>query len=158
MSHNSAKIYGYIFKITRNVFNKKEIMETGQTFDTNITVLNENDGVTDLERSRTDPEALLKTYPEQESSREWISINNLDQFFTNVYNYHYYGGYKPIIYRRFADIIMITFTLIFSIILIAYVDWNLVFKCTEQDPCNSEIFVYRPKQLRLYMYIYTEYF
>ena len=90
-----------------------------------------------LSRSRTDPEEFLSHFPEQQSSREWISIGNLDEFFLNVYDYHSQKGYWPIIFNRISNILTIAFTIGFSVFLVLFVNWNGVINCGQSDKCSN---------------------
>lgn len=94
-----------------------------------------------LTRSRTDPQSFLDQFPEEQKSRKWMSISNLDDFFANVYKYHFEGGFWPILLSRISSILTIAFTIFFSTFLIAFVNWSLVlnYKCDGNGNCRSII-------------------
>lgn len=90
-----------------------------------------------LARSRSDPEEFLSHFPEQETSREWIKIKNLDEFLSNIYEYHSQKGFWPIIFNRISNIITIGFTIGFSVFLTLFVNWQSVIHCGNSDKCEK---------------------
>eukprot|EP01084_Bolivina_argentea_P178739 308916_1 len=85
-----------------------------------------------MTRSRTDPEKYLE-FEEPHSAREFVSIKNLDTYFTDIYDYHRQGGYCSIIYSKISNLITIAFTIVFSVFLVGFIDWKAVISCGNED-------------------------
>jgi len=77
-------------------------------------------------------EALLE---EKAVWNEWGPVVNLDIFFSNMYSFFYNRGLLSIIVAQLCTIISTGFTLIFSVFLIAYVDWEVLMQCHDEQSC-----------------------
>ncbi len=84
-------------------------------------------------RSRTDPEDFLQHFEETAHSREWVSINNLDSFFEQVYHYHNMKGFWSIVVTWISNIINVAFTIAFSVFLVGCVNWSFVLSCSNVE-------------------------
>ena len=94
-----------------------------------------------LTRSRTDPEKYLEDFEEEcvgTASREFLSIKNLDIYFENIYLYHKNGGFWSIIFSKISNLIIIAFTISFSVFLIGFINWEKLLKCGKKEICNDD--------------------
>jgi len=82
-----------------------------------------------LTRSRTDPDDYLHELEDPQSSREFVSIPNLDSYFVSVYEYHQHGGFWSIVLTRSSNLVIIAFTIAFSLFLVGFVNWDVVVHC-----------------------------
>ena len=64
-------------------------------------------------------------------------VNNIDEFFNNIYIYYHSKGYKNIILKGITDFTSLIFTLILSIFFY-YIDWNEIRQCDLKNfSCND---------------------
>ena len=63
-----------------------------------------------------------------------LYINN-DDFFKDLYNYYYYGGYFTIITTYITEILSLIFGIAFSIFVFALLEWGKILQCG----ANNEI-------------------
>jgi len=87
-------------------------------------------------RQRSDPDGYLEDFEEHRSEREFFSIKNLDAFLSNIYEYHRGGGFYPIVYSKISNLIIIAFTIAFSVLLVGFVNWHSVLNCGNDDRCK----------------------
>ena len=73
--------------------------------------------------------------PENEG---WASVSNLDVFFQSLYHYYYHRGLVPIIGRGVVESVTLLFTLLLSVFLFAYVDWQQLAQCTDESSCKDD--------------------
>ncbi|TKR86562.1 hypothetical protein L596_011134 [Steinernema carpocapsae] len=66
------------------------------------------------------------------SEQRWDHIEDLDQFFTRVYEYHQGGGFSCITLKHFLDLLLFVFIVSFPTFLTQCVDYSLLFKNTNQ--------------------------
>ena len=69
--------------------------------------------------------------------KERGTVANLDLFFTSLYNYYYHRGVVPIIGKGIVELISLFFTLWLSVFLIAYVDWQRLRSCKDEETCED---------------------
>jgi len=69
----------------------------------------------------------------------WGAVANLDLFFTSMYNYYYHRGIVPILGKGVVELISLFFTLWLSVFLFAYLDWKLLFSCTDKNSCLDSL-------------------
>mmetsp|Transcript_12819 Transcript_12819/g.27137 ORF Transcript_12819/g.27137 Transcript_12819/m.27137 type:complete len:1009 (+) Transcript_12819:43-3069(+) len=72
----------------------------------------------------------------------WGAVANLDLFFNSIYNYYYHGGLAPIIGSGIVELLSLFFTLWLSVFLFAYIDWNALASCTDEQSCNPDFHSY----------------
>ncbi|EJW74057.1 hypothetical protein WUBG_15036, partial [Wuchereria bancrofti] len=58
----------------------------------------------------------------------WDGVENLDQFFTRVYEYHQNGGYLCIVIKHILTLLQFIFVVWFVTFLQARVDYDVLFK------------------------------
>lgn len=64
-------------------------------------------------------------------------VNNIDEFFSNIYIYYHSKGYKNIILKGITDFTSLVFTLILSIFFY-YIDWSEIRQCDLKNfSCND---------------------
>lgn len=70
-------------------------------------------------------------------SQDWATVENLDQFFSRVYDYWDGKGFTNILMSRVLNIIALGFTITFSGLLLLLVNWSaLRAKCVEEETCD----------------------
>mmetsp|Transcript_15761 Transcript_15761/g.23199 ORF Transcript_15761/g.23199 Transcript_15761/m.23199 type:complete len:924 (-) Transcript_15761:113-2884(-) len=72
----------------------------------------------------------------------WGAVSNLDLFFSSLYSYYYHRGLMPILGTGIANLISLFVTLWLSIYLFAYIDWQEMAKCIDEQSCKSDFFDY----------------
>lgn len=71
---------------------------------------------------------------EKQKNKPKISMNN-DQFFKDLYEYYYCGGYFTIITTYITEILSLVFGITFSIFIFVLLDWGKILQCGS----NNEI-------------------
>ncbi|XP_071154798.1 autophagy-related protein 9A-like [Mytilus edulis] len=71
-----------------------------------------------------DRDFMIHVVPE---STRWNHIENLDDFFARVYNYHQRGGFGCMVIEDILQLIQFLFVVLFSIFLIDCVDYDVLF-------------------------------
>jgi len=69
----------------------------------------------------------------------WGMVANLDLYFTSLYNYYYHQGLAPIIGKGIVELITLFFTLVFSVFLIAYLNWSELLNCKDEESCGATL-------------------
>ena len=90
-----------------------------------------------LSRAKSDPDDYLNDFSHRSQGREFISIKNSDAYFQDLYLYHKNGGYWNIIYSKISNLVIIAFTITFSVFLIGFVSWSNVLKCGNAEQCQN---------------------
>ena len=68
------------------------------------------------------------------STRRWDHIENLDQFFTRVYEYHQRGGFACVAFAEALALIQFIFLVSFAAFLSQCVDYNVLFRNVQLSP------------------------
>ena len=72
------------------------------------------------------------------SSDELYPINDLDNFFCQVYKYWQSKGYKVIIFQGLAETCSVFFTTLFTSFLFLFVNWNgILLECKNEATCSE---------------------
>eukprot|EP01006_Ploeotia_vitrea_P037044 TRINITY_DN66083_c9_g5_i1.p1 TRINITY_DN66083_c9_g5~~TRINITY_DN66083_c9_g5_i1.p1 ORF type:complete len:906 (+),score=442.87 TRINITY_DN66083_c9_g5_i1:42-2759(+) len=71
--------------------------------------------------------------------RESFAVNNLDAFFTHVYQYFVENGFWPMIVSRLTNLLSLLFTILFSTFLLIYVDWSRLLRCADEENCVDAV-------------------
>ena len=93
----------------------------------------------------------------------WGAAANLDLFLTNLYQYFYHRGLKPIVCKGIVEIFTLFFSLFLSVFLMRYLDWKKLSTCKDEQSCNEDLVAYitdAPKLtwfVRGYIIIFTSY-
>ncbi len=69
-----------------------------------------------------------------QSTRRWDHIENLDQFFTRVYEYHQRGGFMCVAFAETFALIQFIFLVSFAAFLLQCVDYNVLFRNVQLSP------------------------
>jgi autophagy-related protein 9 len=59
-------------------------------------------------------------------------------FCQSLYNYYYQRGITPILGKGIADLVSLFVTLGLSVLLFAFVDWQELTKCTDEQSCKGK--------------------
>eukprot|EP00357_Protocruzia_adherens_P027133 CAMPEP_0115008128 /NCGR_PEP_ID=MMETSP0216-20121206/21694_1 /TAXON_ID=223996 /ORGANISM="Protocruzia adherens, Strain Boccale" /LENGTH=677 /DNA_ID=CAMNT_0002375409 /DNA_START=238 /DNA_END=2271 /DNA_ORIENTATION=+ len=86
------------------------------------------------------------------SMEKWDAIPDLDAFFTTVYQYYRFRGFKCAILYRLVDILSLSFTLGFCVLILCYINWTDILQCRDERSCDGiNIFIDQPfKEFGLY--------
>lgn len=76
--------------------------------------------------------------PLYEAEDEWKYINNLDHFFKELYSYYSSKGIAAIILSEVCGVISLGFTVVFSVFLIAFIDWTALAHCKDEHSCSAD--------------------
>ena len=95
-----------------------------------------------------------------------LIIEDLDEFFTNVYDYYYHKGYYNILTQTILDNMSFLFTINFFFITIFILDWRLIYKnCLLLKQCEinlQEIFnfsyFFSSKHLIMFYFLFLFYY
>ena len=60
-------------------------------------------------------------------------VRNLDRFFTSMYQYYVAKGLPAVILQQICGVVTLGFTISASIFLIAFVDWNNLTNCKDEQ-------------------------
>ncbi len=74
-----------------------------------------------------DPGVMIQIVPEAGKSK-WSHIDDLDSFFTKVYEYHQKHGFTVMMLQELLELIQFIFMIMFTVFLIECVDYPLLFK------------------------------
>ncbi|RXG68474.1 Autophagy-related protein 9A [Armadillidium vulgare] len=74
-----------------------------------------------------DPDTLIHVVPKSDKTR-WNHIEDLDNFFNRIYEYHQDGGFWCMVAKEVGKILSIIFTIVFSVFLYTDVDYQMLFK------------------------------
>lgn len=85
-----------------------------------------------------DPFVLLRPFRLAPPSDGWGAVANLDLFFTSLYSYYYNRGLLPIIGKGLVELVSLVITLVLSVFLFAYVDWNKLADCHDEATCANQ--------------------
>ena len=100
--------------------------------------------------------------PMNERNRSSIGhVSNLDHFFKNMYQYYISKGLPAIILSQLCSIASLSFTISFTIFLLAFIDWDAVLKCHDETTCDDlkHYFVQNPfQQSTFYTFLVVMYF
>jgi hypothetical protein len=80
--------------------------------------------------------------------KEIGTVANLDLFFTSLYNYYYHRGIVPIVGKGIVELVSLFFTLWLSVFLLAYVDWQELRSCTDEESCKDFFSLYIKEKVR----------
>lgn len=67
-------------------------------------------------------------------------VSNLDLYFQSLYHYFYNRGLVPIICKGIVELVTLFVTLVISVFLFAYVDWEALSACTDETTCQQDLF------------------
>ena len=79
---------------------------------------------------------LPDTDREDDDSHYRVAVN-LDQFFSDMYTHFYSHGLPAIILTQLCSLVSLCFTVVLSIILIGFVDWNKLLTCEDEATCHE---------------------
>jgi hypothetical protein len=95
-----------------------------------------------------DPGVMIQIVPEAGKSK-WSHIDDLDSFFTKVYEYHQKHGFTVMMLQELLELIQFIFMILFTVFLIECVDYPLLFKDKlPQDYKGEKLHLYQVVQLR----------
>jgi autophagy-related protein 9 len=61
----------------------------------------------------------------------------VDKFFTDMYQYYVAKGIGAVVLSEFCAVLTLAFTVCFSAFLLAFVDWNGLLQCHDEDTCQD---------------------
>lgn len=67
------------------------------------------------------------------------SIEDLDDYFKNLYQYHQQKGYYPMVVGKLASLFRTFFMVGFSTFFIAYLKWETMYECANQTLCEEKL-------------------
>ena len=89
-----------------------------------------------------DQEVMIHIVPEHGKSR-WSHIDDLDSFFTKVYEYHQKHGFTVMILQEILELLQFIFIVIFTVFMLECVDYPKLFKvCYPGDISNFKCFTF----------------
>eukprot|EP01113_Clastostelium_recurvatum_P036200 TRINITY_DN5132_c0_g1_i4.p1 TRINITY_DN5132_c0_g1~~TRINITY_DN5132_c0_g1_i4.p1 ORF type:complete len:728 (-),score=130.50 TRINITY_DN5132_c0_g1_i4:39-2180(-) len=91
------------------------------------------EGVSHPDNISLNPNAFLETHNDSRTQ----SIPHLDQFLTRVYAYFLGKGFYPILLGRILNLFALLFIMFFSTLVLAWIDWSLVFSGNKLGPAIS---------------------
>ncbi|KJE90584.1 hypothetical protein CAOG_01880 [Capsaspora owczarzaki ATCC 30864] len=71
------------------------------------------------------------SWADADSSSQWYAVQDLDQFFHDIYKYHEGKGFRNIVLARILKLFVLAFTVCFAVFLIACVDYDEIFETHE---------------------------
>lgn len=84
-------------------------------------------------RGNSASESLLHSYGEKGAEQ----IVNMDKFFADMYQYYVSRGIGAVVLSEFCAVLTLGFTVCFSAFLLAFVDWNGLLQCHDEDTCQN---------------------
>ncbi|PAV75132.1 hypothetical protein WR25_13595 [Diploscapter pachys] len=87
------------------------------------------DGLTNLENGTTirNPGGGLMSSSSRSQDQRWDHIQNLDEFFTRIYEYHQGGGFRCIALKRALDLVQFIFIVFLSTFVTQCIDYDVLF-------------------------------
>ncbi len=82
---------------------------------------------TDNEDEDFPPQFHLLGNDQQELKSRWSHIDDLDEFFTRVYQYHQNHGMPSLVFLEILNLFQILFLAVFSIFMFECIDYNTLF-------------------------------
>ncbi len=125
--------------------------------------LHDNNNDNNNDRNEATPYIHLPTFdprsfpaPENDG---WASIGDLDVYFQSLYHYYYHRGWIPILTRGVTELMTITFTFLFSILVFVFIDWPRLSFCIDESSCQSNFIQHyirrRPFQTNQFWTLYS---
>lgn len=81
---------------------------------------------------------------EETDPMRWNNQKNPDNFFRNVYYYYENHGLPAIILSQVCLTFSLAFTIGLSIFMIAFINWNGIINCSDEETCSADDFVKNP--------------
>ena len=81
---------------------------------------------------------MIHIVPEHGKSR-WSHIDDLDSFFTKVYEYHQKHGFNVMMVQEILELLQFIFIVFFTVFLVEGVDYPKLFK-VERETFQNDIF------------------
>eukprot|EP00538_Stauroneis_constricta_P012878 CAMPEP_0119548922 /NCGR_PEP_ID=MMETSP1352-20130426/2733_1 /TAXON_ID=265584 /ORGANISM="Stauroneis constricta, Strain CCMP1120" /LENGTH=1250 /DNA_ID=CAMNT_0007594331 /DNA_START=406 /DNA_END=4157 /DNA_ORIENTATION=- len=81
----------------------------------------------------------ISPFPQRPENDGWGAVPNVDLFLSQLYHYYYNRGFVPIVCKGMLEITTMSMTLGLSVLLLAYVDWNRVWECHDEDTCLANV-------------------
>ena len=97
----------------------------------------QSDNNNDFEEEEHGAFVLLKRLKLLPKNDGYAYVSDLDAFFTSLYTYYYMRGLGSIIGKGIVELISLFFTLWLSLILFAYIDWNELRQCNDEQTCQE---------------------
>mmetsp|Transcript_9901 Transcript_9901/g.16301 ORF Transcript_9901/g.16301 Transcript_9901/m.16301 type:complete len:1086 (-) Transcript_9901:92-3349(-) len=79
------------------------------------------------------PRALF----ENANQIEIYSVKEADKFFHRMYSYYVAKGIGAILLSEFCSIVSLGFTIIFSVFLLGFVNWQTLLDCHDEESCHE---------------------
>lgn len=82
-------------------------------------------------------------------------VRNLDRFFTSMYQYYVAKGLPAIILQQVCGTVTLGFTICFSVFLIAFIDWNRLSQCKDEESCRGNFIIVNPLAESSFMFAFV---
>jgi autophagy-related protein 9 len=83
--------------------------------------------------------------------RAFPTVFFLAVYFSSLYSYYYHRGFVPILTKGVVDLVGLFFTLLLSVFLFAFVNWDELLKCIDEASCHPHFSAYLHSQpFRIY--------
>eukprot|EP00435_Cladocopium_sp_Y103_P032354 s2230_g8.t1 len=71
------------------------------------------------------------------STTGWQAPQDLQKFLEGFYQYFEVKGFRGIVALHFSHIIALSFTIVFSFVLLFLIDWEAILSCDSEESCQS---------------------
>lgn len=84
---------------------------------------------------------------------------DMDQFFQDMYFYYVSKGIGAIVLSQFCELVTLGFTVIFSVFMLGFVDWEMLVRCHDEETCASSLVFINPfidstSKFRFFLLVY----
>jgi len=73
------------------------------------------------------PSNNIQIFPHHKSGQRWNHIEDLDEFFTRIYQYHQYYGFYYIVFQEFLQLLQYSFVVFAPTFMANCVDYDILF-------------------------------
>jgi autophagy-related protein 9 len=102
------------------------------------------------------------TLLEEDNQQNVKATKNLDKFFTSMYQYYVSKGIGVVALSQFCAVTSLGFTIGFSVFLFAFVNWNALLQCHDEQTCQdinialvTNPFDQTPTMFLFFIFMYT---